>query len=182
MPIVLIIILLTGCTTEHTQLDQVLLLRERVLNSSECTFVANITADYGDCTNAFKLACSSDISGNITFKVLEPESIEGITGTVGSGGGNLTFDNKVLAFPALTEGELSPVSAPMIFMQGLRSGYIRTAGVKGDSVTVIIDDSYQGESLQLELSINQNHEPLNCQIMWQGVRILTVEIDNFRTL
>ena len=68
--------------------------------------------------------CKADSSGNLTFTVVKPETISGITGTLSGDGGNLTFDDTALHFELMAENQLSPVSAPWILIKTLRNGYI----------------------------------------------------------
>ena len=155
-------------------------LRELMLNSSRCSFVADVVADYGEYTYHFKLDCICDATGNLAFSVLEPDTITGLKGTVGIGGGNLVFEDQVLAFPPLTENELSPISAPMLMMQALRSGYIRAAGINGEVLHVIIDDSYEGEALQANIYFDKERKPVSCELIWNGSRILSLSVENFQ--
>ena len=78
-------------------------LRARLLAADGCTFHAEITADYGDKTYSFETECLANEQGGISFKVTEPESIEGVTGTVSAEGGKLTFDGEALAFELLAD-------------------------------------------------------------------------------
>ena len=68
-------------------------LRSKLLQANNCSFEAEITADYGDRIHIFTMDCMADRNGNITFTVTKPESISGIQGTLGGEGGKLTFDN-----------------------------------------------------------------------------------------
>ena len=52
--------------------------RETLLAAQSCSFDAEITADYGDSLNQFRMGCQADSSGTIAFEVLAPETITGI--------------------------------------------------------------------------------------------------------
>ena len=101
----LVLAMLTGCKNRDNSLEQGLALREKMLHSG-CSFSAEITADYGDRTFSFQMVCNADVEGNLTFAVQKPESISGITGTVSATGGKLTFENTVLAFSMMADGEI----------------------------------------------------------------------------
>ena len=91
-------------------------LRQRVLKADCLRFQSEITADYGDTLSVFTLDCQASSQGDVTFQVLAPESIAGIAGTIQAGKGALTFDGTALFFPLLADGQLSPVSAPWLFL------------------------------------------------------------------
>ena len=87
--IFLIIVWLTGCGKGTAPMEQALHLRGS-LQGKSCHFEAVVTADYGDAWYTFRLHCAFDGTGAMTFTVLEPETISGITGTVSAMGGALT--------------------------------------------------------------------------------------------
>ena len=53
-------------------------LRSRLL-AGTVSFDAEITADYGDELYTFSMHCQSDLQGQVTFTVTQPENISGIT-------------------------------------------------------------------------------------------------------
>ena len=121
--LLIVLLFLGGCSGKQEELERAMTLRAKLL-ASECSFDAKITADYGDKLYAFAMTCQGDSRGNLTFTVTEPESIAGITGIISQDGGRLTFDDTALYFDLLTDDQLSPVSAPWIFLKALRGGYI----------------------------------------------------------
>jgi hypothetical protein len=122
-PILICISILLGCQGNEG-MDEALALRSAILKAKTCEFSIQITADYGDMVYSFSMDCVADERGNVGFTVTKPETIAGITGNLTADGGNLTFDDTVLAIPMLTDDQITPVSAPWILMQTLRGGYI----------------------------------------------------------
>ena len=122
---VCLVLFLTGCAGVDDSLDRAMALRAKLLASQGVRFDAEITADYGDSTYTFSMTCSSDNQGNVSFAVVQPESIAGISGTVSAEGGKLTFDDKILAFDILADGLISPVSGPWVMMETLRRARFR---------------------------------------------------------
>lgn len=171
------ILFLTGCS--NSQLDEGLLFRERLLSAEGCTFRCQITADYGEELYTFDMDCVFDSQGNLSFAVMSPETIAGITGRISEEGGKLTFDDKVLAFSMLADGQFSPVSSPWILMRTLRSGYIHSAAQSQDGVKLCIDDSYEDDALQIDVWLDSSNLPEQAQILWQNRRILSMCITNF---
>ena len=179
--IVAIISMLLGCS-KNDGLDKSLRLRNDILQSSGCTFDARITADDGERQYIFSLRCKSDSAGSVIFEVLEPDTISGITGIIKDNKGNLTFDDQILAFPLLADGMLAPVSAPWVFLHSLRGGYINACGKTSEGSQIIIHDSYQNVSVEVDVYCNTENTPYFAEILWEGRRILTLEIGDFLIL
>lgn len=175
--LLLCFLLLTGCS--NSQLEEGLSFRERLLSAEGCTFQCQITADYGDELYTFNIDCRFDSQGNLSFVVINPETISGITGNITEEGGKLTFDDKVLAFALLADGQFSPVSSPWVLMRSLRSGYIHSASQNQEGIKLCIDDSYEDDALQIDVWLNRSGLPTQAQILWQNRRILSMHIDNF---
>lgn len=175
---VLVVLCLSGCTRENG-IDRTIDLRQKILTAQKCEFIGEIFADYGDVLYSFELQCVFDQQGNMEFSVIAPDSIGGITGKIEGQIGYLTFDDKSLAFPLLADDQLTPVSAPWVFMKCLRSGYIHSAGTQGDMTYVCINDSFQDDALQLDIWLNQNDIPVRAEILYLNKRILTISIAGF---
>ena len=176
-----ILVMLPGCTGAGDTLDRVMALRADLL-ASPCAFRAVVTADYGDAVHIFTMECRSETSGDLAFTVSAPESIAGITGKLSSEGGRLTFSDTALAFPLMADEQFSPVSAPWVLMQTLRGGYVTACGMEGETVRVTIHDSYEEDALMLDIWLDGNNLPARAEILWDGRRILTVEVENFEYL
>ena len=177
--ILLAVIFLNGCSGENSELEQALSLRRRLLEAQGCAFEAVITADYGSKIYTFRMNCQGDKDGNLRFSVLEPDTISGITGIISQLGGKLTFDDQVLLFEMLADGQLSPVSAPWILLQSLRSGYIKSCGVDGDGIRIQLNDSYNEEALHVDVWTDATMLPIRGEIVYAGRRILSVDVENF---
>lgn len=175
------LLLLTGCSGKNQELDRAMNLRSKLL-SKTVAFDANITADYGDKTYTFAMNCQVDSQGQLSFTVIEPELISGITGTVSATGGKLTFDDVALSFELLADGQFSPVSGPWILMKTLRSGYLTSCTQEGDAFRISIDDSYKEDALHLDIWLNSEDAPIRGEIMWQGRRLLSIDVKNFTFL
>lgn len=181
MTIIIAIFMLCGCTHSEGSMDKALSLRERIINGSGCQFDVVITADYQNEYYSFRMNCQTDKSGNVTFEILEPESISGITGSVSAEKGKLTFDDQILIFPTLTEGQITPVSAPWLFINTLRSGYITGCAQQGNGLQIMIKDSYAAESLQLNIQ-TVDDIPVFSEIIWQNRCVVTMNVEAFRIL
>ena len=177
--IVLICVLLVGCGANDSELDRGMDLRGRLLKSAGCEFDVRISADYGQQISRFSMHCNADASGNLSFTVSAPETIQGITGVISGTGGKLTYDDVVLAFELLADGQVSPVSGPWLFVKALRSGYINACGPEKDRYLLVIHDSYQEDALVLHIWLDQENIPVQAEVYWQDRSVLSLEISSF---
>ena len=174
-----ILLFLCGCSKTDPGLDVMMDLRQSLLSCNECNFVCTITAHFEDYLFTFKMNCTSDTSGNMHFTIIEPETISGITGNINEKSTAITFDDTVLAFELLADGEFSPVASPWILMRSLRAGYIHAVNSNDNSVQAFLDDSYEENPMQLTVWLDSNRLPQSADIYWQNRRILSLEISNF---
>lgn len=179
LALILVIFMLSGCGKNNDCLERGLALRERLLSTDGYSFEAEITADYGDKLYDFSMDCSVDKEGRLTFTVTEPETIRGISGVISGVGGQLTFDDTALTFDLLADGEVSPVSAPWLLIQTLKGGYISSCGMDGDDLRLTIDDSYEQDALQLDIWLDDTDIPDHAEILWQGRRVLSIDVEDF---
>ena len=170
---------LVGCSSADSHLDDAMELRQKLLSSKGCEFDCVITADYSDAIYSFSLHCTFDETGKLSFRITEPESISGITGTMDDKGGGLTFDDHVLFFPLLADGYISPVGAPWVFVKTLRGGYIHACGKEGDGMRMILHDSYEENPLRIDVWTDGQSNPVHSEILWQGRKILSLDVSNF---
>lgn len=176
--IVVLMTMLCGCTQHSENMDRAIALRGK-MQQRAVTYSVDIVADYGDKRYTFSMDCQSDTQGNLQFTVTQPESIRGITGTIAQNSGKLTFDEQVLAFDILADGLISPVSGPWVMMETLRGGYLTSCSQEGELLRVAIDDSYAEKALHLEIWLDSGDAPCQCEVYWQGRRLLTMSVRNF---
>ena len=177
-----VLLLLSGCTNTTKEIERGMTLRTRLLQSSSCSFHAEITADYGDLLYTFGMDCQGNADGDMTFSVSAPESIAGITGKITQENGSLTFDQQALFFSLLTDEQLSPVSAPWILLKTLRTGYLTSACVEDGQLRLTIDDTYKEDALQLDIWLNEQDMPKHAEIVYDGRKILSLNVTDFRIM
>jgi len=177
--IMLVLVMLTGCSGHQEELQRAMGLRTKLLTSS-CSFDAEITADYGEEVHTFSVYCETDSQGNLGFRITAPESIADITGRIRAGEGELTFRDTAAAFPLMAEDQLSPVSAPWVFYTTLRNGYLTAAGMEEEFLWLTIDDSYEEDALTVDIWLDSQDCPVRAEILYDGRRILTMVIENFQ--
>ena len=176
---ILAVLFLFGCSDESKYLNNIIGLRELLNNSSKCSYVASVTLDYGDSLYVFSANCTLDAENNMDFTIIEPVSIEGISGQLSGETGKLLFDEAVLAFPMLAGGDMMPITAPWLLVRTLKSGYINACGSNSTGYFARIDDSYNGVELFTEVSFDESNNPISADIVWDGKRIVSITIRDF---
>lgn len=182
LAVLIAVLILAGCANSGDGMSRAMALRERIMKSEGCVFSTVITADYGNKLYEFTLDCKTDSLGNLTFEVMKPASIVGITGTISGNGGHLTFDDKALAFETMADGMITPVSAPWVLINTLRSGYLSACGTDGEHLKILLDDSYKEEALRLEVWVDSQDRPVKTEILWKGSRVLSLDVKDFKYL
>lgn len=181
--ILVAVIFLMGCKADTSEMSKALAFRQKLLTGNGCNFTAEIAADFGDKTYSFTMECTGEADGSLAFSVQKPDTISGIRGVLSGKGGKITFDeDRAVAFPMLAEGRVTPISAPWILYNTLRSGYILACGTEGQQLRLTINDSYEEESLQVDVWLNEEGRPNAAEIYWQGRRVLSMCVINFQIL
>jgi len=175
-------VFLTGCSVTNDPLDRAMAFRDSLLSANGCSYTAEITADYGEELYTFSMDCQGSTGGDVAFAVTTPEVISGITGTVSDSGGALTFEDTALHFDLLTDDQLSPVSAPWVFLRTLRSGCISSACMEEDLLHITADDSFEDDALTLDIWLDGENRPRRADVLYDGKRILSLKVENFTLL
>lgn len=176
------LVFFSGCSSGQAALDAGHRLRSNILDAEGCSFTASITADYGDEIYNFDMHCTFDNNGALSFSVMKPDSIAGITGTVDATEGALTFDDQVLAFQMLADGQITPVSAPWVLMKAIRGGYIAACSKEKNGFYLQLDDSYEEDPLTVDLWIDENCAVTRGEFLWDGRRIISIDVSDFKLL
>lgn len=172
------VVLLSGCSFGNQEMEEALKIRGRLV-SSPCSFRCHITADYIETIEQFTLDCSVDSDGALTFSVVEPQTISGVSGKVNWQEGALTFDEAVLAFPLMADDRISPVVSPWLLINTLKQGCITACTREGGGLHLTIDDSYSDDALTLEVWTDGEGNPISGEICWQGRRVVSMSVVEF---
>lgn len=179
---ILALLLLNGCTNQPKELETGLELRSKLQNSSGCSFTAQVTADYGDKLHEFTLECDAASDGNVFFCVQKPDSISGICGNITSEGGAINFTDTALHFPLLIDEQLSPISAPWILIHCITGGYLASSCMEGERMRLSIDDHYEEIPLRIDVWLDMGKRPDHAEILFNGRRILSMNVADFLIL
>lgn len=178
LAVILLLLTFSGCSVMKSEMDKAIELRNRLLGGG-CTFDVTITADYIQKVYTFGMNCAFDSNGAMTFRVTEPDTITGITGSISNENAKLTFDDQALLFETIADGQITPVCAPWVLIRTLRSGYLKSCGKYDGGLYIQIDDSYEEKALHLDVWVNESNLPVRAEIQWQGRRILSMSVENF---
>ena len=170
---------LCGCSSEHVALDAAHQLRNNILKANGCSFLAAVTADYGDEIYEFSMLCTFDKKGSMNFTVTLPDAIAGITGKIDASDGAFTFDDNILSFKMLSDGQITPITAPWVLMKSVRGGYISACTKDRNGYYLQFDDSYQEDPLTVDVQIDENLNIKYGEFLWDGRRILSVKVSEF---
>ena len=170
--------LLTGCRGEENLLEQGIVFRSRLVSAGGCCFQAKITVDYGLEVQNFTLDCDADSEGNVSFSVVEPETIADITGQMRGQEGTVTYDGLQLAFPMLVYGKLSPVSAPALLAKCWLNEYILSAGLTQDGYRITYEKKIREKDLLIDTYF-ENDIPISAELCYNGYRIIDIQITEF---
>lgn len=182
LSLLLIVCVLSGCASESDEIDRVVALRTDLQNKDGYSFNTNVTVDYGDTFTTFDLSCQCDNQQNMDITVVKPDTISGITCRISGGKGKLTFDETAVAFEMLADNQITPVSAPWLTIKALRSGYISATSAEDDGILVRLDDSLSGTTYSVDIWLEENNLPKYAEIIWQGKRIVSMSISEFKFL
>lgn len=180
--LLVVTMLFGGCSFKGgSTMEEALAFRSKVLSAGGCSFLGEVTADYGDEVYTFALSCDIDADGNLSFTVTAPDTISGITGTVSGDTGSLTFDDKILAFDPMAEGQISPVAAAHTAVQSWRTGYIATCGRENGQLVLSVETSFEQEPLVVDTWIHEEKGvPLFSEICYNGRKLLSVAFTDFK--
>ena len=97
-------------------------------------------------------------------------------------GAVMVFEDTVIAFPLLADGQVSPITGPWVMMKALRSGYMNGAGMDGEYLQLSLDDSYGENALRVNVWLDDSDRPVNADIYWNERRVLSIKVADFRFL
>ncbi len=159
-------------------MEQAITFRGKLISGDGCSFRAQITADYGQEVQHFTLACDADMEGMVSFCVVEPDTIEGITGKMEGEKGTVTYDGLQLAFPLMVYDQISPVAAPALTVACWMKEFILSAGISEDIYRVSYEKKINGKDLLIDTYF-ENDIPISAELCYNGYRIVNINITDF---
>ena len=176
--LLILCLLLTGCSSSDDTMASAMAFRTELVQSGGCTFTAQVTADFGDSVREFAMDCCSDEKGNVSFTLKEPETLEGITGSVTDAGGKITYDGMSAEFGLLADEKVIPAAAPAIAASCWAGEYISCTGMEDELCRVTCEKGFE-KKLIVDTWF-QNQVPICCEMCYNGTEILKMEITDFQ--
>lgn len=177
---ILLCVLLSGCREQKNHMQQALDFRTKLLSSKGCEFQCLVEADYGEKAYAFSLDCSFDGKDG-KLVVIAPEEIAGIAATVNGEDASLSFDGYSLQFGKLAGGHIAPLTIPWLLGSAWAEDYVAQVGREEDSLRVTFLKGYREEELSIDTWL-QNDIPTYAEVSYNGQRMLTISIREFKLL
>lgn len=173
------LLILAGCSADTSPVQEALDFRTELMEAGACSFTAAVTADYGDRVYAFTMESrTTDLATEL--EVVEPSSIAGICAQVDASGTEVLFDGAALEFGQLANGYVSPITVPWLLVQCWQQAYIDCSGPDGDLERVTYLRGYEEEQLAVDTWLDSAGVPVYAEIYYEGVRCITVEIEDFQ--
>lgn len=170
----------SGCNGSQEIQGDFMTFRNSLSQKDQCTYICVVTANYEDYQSTFMLDCSADTEGSVSFAVRYPYSISGITGQINAEGGDIHFDDQILTFPLLADGLISPVSAPWIFFDSLKNGYVLTVGEYDEETYVTLENTFKEYTYRIEIVMNSDKIPVSAIVYWKDRDFMQIKIEQFR--
>ena len=85
-------------------------------------------------------------------------------------------------FELMAEEQLSPISAPWVLINTLRKGYITSVCRENNAIRLSLDDSFDENPLHLDIWLDPANQPRQADILYDGRRILSLNVINFEIL
>lgn len=172
---------LTACGGEETSpVQEALSFRTDLLAAYQCSFTAQVTADYGERAYTFGLDCVYEPRNDrAELTVTEPESITGITATMEGTDGTVAFDGTALELGTLASGKTAPMALPQLLGQAWTGGYIDSQTAADSGFLVTYQVGYEQDALTVYTAFDEAGVPLWAEVYDEGICVLQAELSNF---
>lgn len=173
--------LLTGCGAEKGDpVQEALDFRTAVLAAETCSFQAEVSADFGDRVYEFALDCAYHPQENdAELTVTAPESLAGICATVDGETASVTYEDVSLELGTMAGGHVAPMQLPQLLGDAWAYGYIESQAREGDGFLLTYRTGYDQEELMVRTVLNGERTPVQAEVYYDGVCVLTAEISEY---
>lgn len=176
----MLLCLLCACAGKRTESVQAPVdFRAALLQAGGCSLRLEGTADVGERVYAFTVDCVCGADGSVELKILEPESLAGITASTDGKTGRLQFDDVCVTFGLLADSRFSPMEAPGSLVRAWLEGYIASAGTEGEERCVVYEVGYDGDAYRVETRFNSDGVPIRAELARDGKVLCRLGISEF---
>lgn len=171
-------LLLCGCSAKNQSIDTAMAFRSKLLNAEQCTFTAQVEAQYEEYACVFTLQCAyRPADDTLDFTVQAPETIAGISGSVLDDRQTVSFDDTTLQMQLLAGEKLAPVALPALLAQSWASSYIDSGGKDRDYEIILYQNGYEQDTLEVETWFAQGL-PVYADVWYEGIHQAGVTVSN----
>lgn len=173
-------VLLAGCQSGESEVQQSLDFRVRLLEAASCGFCADVRADFGDKAALFSLDCvyqPQDSAAELT--VTAPDSIAGISAAVEGGDAVVSFDGVRLELGTLANGRVTPLQLPKLLGDAWAYGYIESQTKLNDGWLSSYRSGYGDDELLVYTWFNEQLVPTEAEVYYEDTRLFSAELTNF---
>ena len=175
--VLMILLLLAGCSRSDAQEQTALALRTALQGASGCRFVSLVHAACDERLYDFTLDYESGKDRRLT--VTAPENIAGISATVSEPSGELQFDGVILSF-GTEQAAASPLMLPWLMETCMRSAYIAYTADSEQGTAIRYYYGYDDSRLEVEVVVDRTSlTPLTCEVFQDGRALMSAEISDF---
>lgn len=177
----LLVLLLAGCSTsQEDAVQEALNFRTSLLAADNCTFTADVTADYGERVGNFTLECTYSPSTNAAeLTVTAPDFIAGISAAVDGEEADVTFEDVSLELGTLAGGQVAPLQLPQLLGDAWTYSYVESQSEEGDGFLVTYRSGYDQDELLVFTRFDSAMTPVQAEVYCDGVCVLTAALSEY---
>lgn len=174
------LLLLAGCARRGNSVQKALDFRTDLMAADECTFSADVTADYTDRVYQFSMDCSYDPASNTAgLTVTAPDTISGIAARVDGENAKVQFADASLELGTMAGGQVAPMQLPQLLGCAWTQSYIDAMSREDDGYLVTYRSGYGSDELVIDTYFSSQMSPTRCEIYSDNVCVLAAEIEDF---
>ena len=164
-------------TNQPDAAQQALSFRQEML-AGDCSFQAEITADFGDTVSRFSLSCAHTQESGTTMTITAPETLAGLIAEAGGEEVKLVFEDTEASFGTLSGLGLSPMAAPELMCRAWQSGYVQDSGMEEELAHVTYLCGYGEDELRVDTWF-QAGVPVRAELFCDGRMAVQIDVTDF---
>lgn len=186
--ILALLLALSACGgAEGSPAEQLALeLRGAYLGLEGCTASLEVTADYGQRVYRYAMDLSWQREGETVITLTAPQEVAGVTARLREGESALEYDGvRVETGPLDTQG-LSPLEAPPLLLETLRTGFLAECVLEDRDGTEVLHltsrdpERAPGDGRELQLWLDAaTGVLLRGEIAWEGETVIQCDVTAF---
>ena len=172
-------VMLCACSAEK-QADgtqQALEFRQKML-AGDCSFQAEITADFDTYAAQFALSCRHRGGEGTDMTITAPETLSGLCAQVDRSGAKIVFADTQASFGPLRGQKVSPMAAPQQMAQAWETGYIAAAGMEDGALRVTYLCGYDEDEVTVDTWF-MDGAPIRAEISCDGELTIAMQVTDF---